>query len=175
MDFDKLTYLEHLLMILKDLQYNDLTVQDLKDMHDEMLAIGLLPEENSEVNFTQAMLEATGKYDFGGVSMAKYNAGFGIKTDMWADKGDIFDVSYLVYNDAGEKLKIKEPKAVPTKISDAVKEADRMKKEYDAYKVVVVEKNTNKMLARLVTKGPQAPEIKHNLKDKLFHARGEEA
>ncbi len=149
-----LDHIERLLIILKDLQYNDLTAQDLKEMHDEMLELGLLPAEDSEVHFTKAMLESTGKYDFGGVSFAKYNAGYGIKKDLWADEDDAFDVNFLVYNDWGEKLTLKgNHKTGKMLLSDALKEADRMKKEYDANKVIITDKATTKMLARLMTKG----------------------
>jgi hypothetical protein len=178
MDLD---YIEHLLMILKELEYSDLTVQDLKDMHDEMLSIGLLPQENSMANFTMAVLESTGKYDFGGVSTAKYDHGFGINTKFWADKDDVFDVDFLVYNDVGEKLKLKSHKSGKMEVQEAVKEADRLKKEYDAYKVLVVERNTNKMLASLVTKGPAGKNLNINLDtaastdDKLLSKRKENA
>lgn len=255
-----LNYIEQLLMILKELDYADLTVQDLKDMHDEMLNVGLLPNDGtSEAMFTKAMLEATGKYDFGGVSYAstedfdyepsitllikipglksgsimeaydsrnaiedelekvgfdvngagmgewmdisfdnpknlnvevevekimkkygisgefyklnvpkptstsKYDFGYGINTKYWADKDDVFDVDFLVYSDAGEKLKLKPHKDGKMSVQEAVKEADRLKKDYDAYKVLVVEKNTNKMLASLTTKGPNSKNLEVNL------------
>lgn len=151
-----LSYIEQLLIVLKELEYNDLTVQDLKEFHDDMVNIGLLPDEMSEAHFVDSMIEATGIF---GVAAAKYDAGYGVKTDMWADKGDVFNVSYLVYNDSGEKLEIKEPSEGKIKLSDALSEADRIKKNYDAYKVIITEKLSGQMLAKVTTKGPKKLEV----------------
>lgn len=94
------------------------------------------------------------------MTTAKYDHGFGIQVDQWADNGDVFDVEYLVFDDNGDKLSYKDPKfSKRLKLKDAIKAADKIKKDFDAYKVLVVQKGSNNMLARLTSKGPAKREL----------------
>lgn len=152
MQSNDLALLQDLSNLLYNLQEIEISVDELLAFKEELIASGLLPNDSATPILVEAFL-----------SQGKYDHGFGIAKEQWADDSDPFDVEFLVYDEEGKKLSDKDPKnSGNMKLKDAVKKADELKKKFDAYKVLVTEKKTGSMLARLTTKGPSKVNV--NLK-----------
>lgn len=150
--FEKLQYISNLVVMLKEMGYYTMTIKELSNLHDELVSEGLLSKED-DMNLVKAIMKVTDKYDHG----------FGVEPKLWVDLGDKFAFDYLIMKENGEtEEKITEHDEV-IKVKDALIIADDYKKEYDAYKVLLLDKNTKSMLASLTTKGPSKEEVEKEL------------
>lgn len=141
-------------IFIKEMTGNTVTAEEIQSFHDEMAAMGLV--DGSE-DFVDEYLRTVAKYDYG----------YGIEKIQWVDNSVKFHVDFIAYDDTGRKLLNKDSEySGEMKMKDAMKVADKIKKDLDAYKVVVVNSKNQQMLGRLTTKGPKTPKEIEDLKKK---------